>query len=187
MIGELPTSLVLGGKCFPIRTDFRVILRIFAAWNDPALTDAEKCAVCLLNLYEHPEDITPDIAQEAVLAAYRFCAAGEDIGEDAKPPVRLFDWVQDERILFPAVNKAAGYETRAVPYLHWWAFVGLLGEIGEGLFSTVLHIRSKRAEGKSLDKWEADFAHKHHRLIALHTPEEQAAIAETEAFLKTIL
>lgn len=186
MIGELPTSLEIGGREFPIRTDFRVILRIYAAWNDRALTDAEKCAVCLVNLYEHPEEITPDIAQEAARAAYRFCAAGQDIDED-KPPVKLFDWAQDERILFPAVNKAAGCETRALPYLHWWAFVGLLGEIGDGLFSTVLHIRQKRADGKRLDKWEEEFFRRNRKLITLRTPEEQAAIDETEEFLKTLI
>lgn len=186
MIGELPTSLTLGGKQFKIRTDFRVILRIFAAWNDPELTPQEQCMICLCNLYEHPEEITPDIAQEAVTQAYRFCAAGQEI-DDSKPPVRLFDWEQDERILFPAVNRAAGYETRAVPYLHWWAFVGLLGEIGDGLFSTVLHIRQKRADGKALDKWETEFARKHKKLVNLQTAQERAEIAETEEFLKTII
>ena len=182
MIGELPTSLLIGGRKIPIRTDFRVVLRIFAAWNDPALTDEEKCAVCLLNLYEHPEEITPDIAQ---VAAYRFCAGGEDVDTD-KPPVKLFDWAQDERILFPAVNKAAGYETRAVPYLHWWAFIGLMGEIADGLFSTVLHIRAKRADGKPLDKWEEAFVRKNKKLVNLYSSEERAAIENTENFLKTI-
>ena len=185
MIGELPTSLLIGGRKFSIHTDFRVVLRIFAAWNDPALTNEEKCAVCLLNLYEHPEEITPDIAQDAVLSAYRFCAGGEDVDTD-KPPVKLFDWAQDERILFPAVNKAAGYETRAVPYLHWWAFIGLMGEIADGLFSTVLHIRAKRADGKPLDKWEEAFVRKNKKLVNLYSAEERAAIEETENFLKTI-
>ena len=185
MIGELPTSLLIGGREFPIRTDFRVVLRIFAAWNDPALTDEEKCAVCLLNLYEHPEEITPDIAQDAVLSAYRFCAGGEDVDTD-KPPVKLFDWAQDERILFPAVNKAAGYETRAVPYLHWWAFIGQMGENGDGLFSTVLQIRVKRDDGKPLDKWEEAFVRKNKKLVNLYSADERAAIEETENFLKTI-
>lgn len=186
MIGELPTALLIAGQSFPIRTDFRVILRIYAAWNDPELTPEEKCTVCLLNLFEHPEQITAENAQEAVRAAYRFCAGGQDTPED-EPPARLFDWEQDERILFPAVNKAAGYETRSVPYLHWWAFLGLMGEIGDGLFSTVLHIRRKRIEGKALDKWEAEFERKNKKLIALHSREELAEIEETEDFLKTLI
>ena len=186
MIGELPTSLVIGGRTFPIRTDFRVILRIFSAWSDPALTDREKCAVCLLDLFEHPEGITADIAQEAVRAAYRFCAGGDEPDPD-RPPVKLFDWTQDAPILMPAVSRAAGVpDVRALPYLHWWSFLGLFGEMPEGLFSTVLHIRSKRAEGQKLEKWEAAFARKNARLVELHTAAERAAMDETARFLETI-
>lgn len=186
MIGYLPDSITLAGVQHPIRTDFRVVLRIFAAWGDPALTDQEKCAVCLLNLYEHPEEITADIGQEAVREAYRFCAHGEESKEDNRP--KLLDWVHDERILIPAVSKAAGVaDVRALPYLHWWTFLGLFGEISEGLFSTVLHIRQKQAEGKNLDKWEEAFLRKNKSLVVLRSAEEQAAIDETEAFLKTIL
>ena len=54
----------------------------------------------------------------------------------------------DEAIIFPANNKAAGCEVRAVLYLHWWTFLGYFGEIVEGLFSTIMSIRHKRAEGK---------------------------------------
>lgn len=187
MICELPDSIVLGGTAHPIRTDFRVILRIFAAWRDPALTDAEKCIVCLLDLYVHPARIGPDIAQEAVREAYRFCAGGA-LPEDTAPGPKLYDWVQDERIMMPAVSRAAGVtDVRALPYLHWWSFLGLFGEMPEGLFTTVLHIRQKRAEGKPLEKWEAAFLRKNKSLVVLHTAEEQAAIDKTEAFLKTIL
>lgn len=186
MIGELPVALDVGGQSFPIRTDFRVVLRIFSAWNDPELTPEEKCTICLLNLYEHPEQITAENAQEAVRKAYWFCAGGQDTPED-DPGVRLFDWEQDERILFPAINKAAGYETRTVPYLHWWAFLGLMGEIGDGLFSTVLHIRRKRADGKALDKWEQAFERRNKALIVLRTPEERAEIEQTKQFLETLI
>lgn len=186
MICILPDSITLAGTQHPIRTDFRVVLRIFAAWGDPALSDEEKCAVCLLNIYRHPERLTADIGQEAVREAYRFCAHGEEPGEDTRP--RILDWVHDERILIPAVSRVAGVaDVRALPYLHWWTFLGLFGEIREGLFSTVLHIRQKQAEGKRLDKWEESFLRKNRSLVVLRTPEEQSAIAETEAFLRTIL
>ena len=46
MIG-LPTSLNVAGEEYPIRTDYRVILTIFAAFNDPNLNDREKFTICL--------------------------------------------------------------------------------------------------------------------------------------------
>jgi len=67
------------------------------------------------------------------------------------------DWEQDENILFPAINKVAGFETRSIEYLHWWTFLGYYMEISEGVFSHVLSIRMKKAKGKKLEKWEREF------------------------------
>lgn len=67
------------------------------------------------------------------------------------------DWEQDEAILFPALNKTAGFEIRTAEYLHWWTFLGYYMEISEGVFSSVLHIRMKKAKRKKLDKWEREY------------------------------
>ena len=48
------------------------------------------------------------------------------------------DWDQDAPLIVPAINKVLGGEVRAMPYLHWWTFVGAYMEIGEGVFSSVL-------------------------------------------------
>ena len=54
------------------------------------------------------------------------------------------------------------------------------------MFSTVMNIRQKRAQGKKLEKWEHEFLRKHKELVILRTDEEQKAIEETEEFLRTI-
>lgn len=186
MIGELPVSLEVGGRLYAIRTDFRVILNIFSAFNDPELTDREKCYVCLKCLYEDLNVIPRDSIQEAIEKAYWFVGGGDIPQEDNTPNVRLFDWDKDGHIIFPEINKAAGQEVRQIPYMHWWTFLGYFSSIGEGIFSTVVNIRSKKAKGKKLEKWEKDFMREHKKLIALHSSEEQAAIDETEAFLREI-
>ena len=57
MIGLLPKSLQVDGKDYKIRSDFRVALNIFQAFNDPELTDFEKYTVCLDCLFiERPEN-----------------------------------------------------------------------------------------------------------------------------------
>lgn len=96
------------------------------------------------------------------------------------------DWKQDAHMIFPAVNKVAGFEVRSCDYLHWWTFIGMFGEIGDGLFATVLHIRQKRARSKPLDKWEQEFCARNSALVNLISDEEQAEIDETMAFLETI-
>ena len=50
-------------------------------------------------------------------------------------------------------------------YLHWWDFIGALQNIGDGLFASVVNIRSKRLHGKKLDKAEQAFARENEELI----------------------
>ncbi len=185
MIGELPEALAVGGKDYKIRTDYRDVLRIIQAFNDPELETREKLFVCLYILYEDFEDIPPDAYEEAYKQAVWFMDVGED-PEEAKPAARVMDWEQDEKILFPAINTAAGYEVRSVPHLHWWTFMGYFMEIHDGVFAQVLSLRQKRAKGKKLEKWEQEYWSSNKRLCVLHsklTEEEKEAKERLKALL----
>ncbi len=185
MIGTLPKALEVNGTSYSINPDFRNILRIFEAFNDSELSNGEKAFICVNRLYAAP--ISDEDIEEAINKAYWFCNGG-DAPKTKPEKVRTLDWKQDEQLIMPAISKAAGViDIRELPYLHWWSFLGLFGEIGEGLMSTVLHIRQKRAQGKSLDKWEREFYNKNKDLVNIITPEEQAEIDETEEFLKTLI
>lgn len=186
MIGVLPEALEIDGVSYAIRSDYRVVLHIFEAFADPGLTEEEKAEICLRCLYEHPEDIPPALLGEAVKRAFWFCDGG-DMPKTESEEIRTMDWKHDESVLFPAVSKAAGFEVRSCKHLHWWVFLGYFGEIGEGLFSTVMHIRQKQARGEKLEKWEREFFRRNRSLVELRTAEEQAAIEKTEAFLSTII
>lgn len=180
----LPRSLTVGGRQYAIRSDFRAALTIFDACNDNALSPQEKALAVIRCLYKE----IPDDAEKAYERALWFLDGG-DMPKSKQAPKRLIDWEQDEYIIFPAINKVAGYEVRSVKYLHWWSFLGLFNEIGEGLYSQVMNIRSKLAKGKTLEKWERDFYNEHPELITLReklTPEEEAALKEEEAFIDSI-
>lgn len=156
MIGDLPTSLTVNGRRFAIRTDFRDILNIISAFNDPELEDSEKLFVCLFTLYKNFDGLKKEDYEEAYKEALRFIDCGKGKNPDGKQP-RVMDWEQDEQILFPAINSVAGCEIRAKKYVHWWTFVGYFMEIHEGVFSQVVSIRQKKAKGKKLEKWESEF------------------------------
>ena len=47
MIGALPEELTLGGEDYPIRTDYRNVLQVFEAFQDPELTQEEKWIVVI--------------------------------------------------------------------------------------------------------------------------------------------
>lgn len=186
MIGVLPTSLEIGGRAYPIDSDFRTVLNIFEAFGDSKLTDEEKCLVCLYCLYEDVEAIPQEHIQEAVDKAYWFCDGG-DMPKSAPEKVRTLDWAHDEGIIFPAVNKTAGFEVRNCEYMHWWTFLGIFGEISEGLFTTVMHIRQKKAQGKKLEKWEREFFKKNRSLVEIINKDDKRDMEEDEAFLKELL
>lgn len=177
---DLPTTLEIGGVGFSIRTDFRVILDILRAYSDPDLEQDEKALVCLELLYVDYEQIPEDKLEEAMLKAVEFI----DMGQKAKDnSPRLMDWEHDAAVIIPEVNKNLGYECRNPNIeVHWWTFLGAYMGIGEGLYSNILNIRSKRAKGKKLEKYEKEFEKENKDLIKLpkHLTEEQMRNDEEE-------
>ncbi len=173
---SLPTSLTVRGVGYPIRTDFRDILYLLGILADPAFEEDERGEICLRVMYITWEDIPPEDRQEALDRAAAFIDGGVPAKGGRRGP-RTMDWEQDGPIILPAVNRVLGREVREMEYLHWWTFLGAYMEIGESLFSEVLHIRRKRAKGKKLEKHEQEFYRENRELVELRprrTEEEQA-------------
>lgn len=157
MIGLLPQTLKVCNKDYEIRSDFRDVLRIIMAYNDKDLSDEEKVFVCLHRLYKKIETIPKDkdTYAAAINAATEFI---ECHMSDGKPSPKVVNWEKDEQLIFPAINKVAGMEVRAVPYMHWWTFLGYFQAIDrEDLWGVVLTIRQKKAMHKKLEKHEQEF------------------------------
>ena len=184
MIGELPKSVSVNGVDRSIRSDFRDVLKILCAFNDPELDNAEKVYVCLFVFFEDFDSIPKEDYEAAFKAAMQFIDHGSDGNSDNAPHV--MDWEQDESIMFPAINKVAGFETRSAEYLHWWTFVGYYMEISEGVFSNVLSLRLKKVKGKKLEKWEREYWSANKNICVLKpklTAEEQAEKDRLNALL----
>lgn len=184
MIGALPRSLTVGGLPRAINADFRVALNLFDCLSDDKYSPLEKAYLTVRTIY--CDDIPDELFTEAAERAYWFLDGG-DMPKSSKSRARIIDWKHDEHMIFPAVSKAAGREVREMTFLHWWSFLGYMGEVGEGLYSTVINIRQKLANGKKLEKHEREFLHRNKELIVLRSEEEKRDIAEDEEFLKTLL
>ena len=180
---DLPKALTVAGREWAIRADFRDVLNILDAFDDPELTEVEKAYVCLHNLYVDFADLPPGDYAEAYRAAVAFIDHG--LGGQGGGP-RTVDWEQDAPLLFPAVNRAAGYEVRDAAFLHWWTFLGLFMEIRESVYATVLALRQKRARGEKLEPWERDFWRRNAGICRLR-PRLSAAEAEEKARLERLL
>lgn len=183
MIGALPKSLSVSGQSFAIRSDYRIALNLLDALSCDDLTNLDKAYLTVKTLYF--DDIPDELFTPAVTAAYQFLDGG-DIPKSKPLPVRMIDYKHDEAMLFSAVNNAAKCEVRALEYMHWWTFLSYMASSGEGLFSTVMNIRAKLAQGKRLEKHEREFIAKHKELVILRSEQEQREIEQTEEFLRTI-
>ena len=179
MIFDLPTALEVGGEMWEIATDYRDILRILTAFEDPDLEDGEKAAICLYNLYVDLERMPQELLQEDMEAAIAFIDHGAGNGQ---PGPRTMDWTQDAPLIFPAVNRAAGFEVRSAEYIHWWTFTGYFMEIKDSVYSTVLSLRQKKARGKKLEKQEKEFWSQNRGICELKKKLTEAEQAEEDYF-----
>lgn len=177
MLYDLPKTVEVHGREWAIRSDFRDILNIIAAFDDPNLEAQEKAYVCLKVFYENFEDIPEADYNSAFQAAMDFIDYGKD---ENKPGRKTMDWEQDAPLLFPAVNHVAGYEVRSVEYLHWWSFMGMFMEIQDGVYATVLSLRNKKANHKKLEKWENEWWQKNLGICKIKPRYSDAEKAEQE-------
>ena len=161
----LPTALEVHGTTWNIRSDYRDVIRVIEAMNDPELEPQEKVYVAMFIIYEDFQNIPDDDYKEAFEKACEFIDYGDK--SERRSKTKLVDFEQDEKLIISAVNKVVGCEIRAIPYMHWWTFLGYFMEIGECSFSTVLSIRSKRAEGKKLEKWEQEYFDKNRDVVVI--------------------
>lgn len=82
---ELPTTVMVAGSSFAIRSDFRAVLDALAALTDPDLTQQEQYVACLQILYPRWKEL-PD-ANAALRAAFTFINEGkEDEQQGFRPP-----------------------------------------------------------------------------------------------------
>lgn len=181
MMWDLPIAVEINGKSHAIRNkcDYRVVLDVICALNDNDLTEEEKFKCALVIFYEDTSQI--DDFETAIKEMFRIINGGQvdEQANDNKP--RLMDWEHDFPVLVAPINRVLGYEVRSVDYLHFYTFLSAYYEIGECTFSTIVSIRSKKAKGQKLDKWEIDYLREHRKMVEL----PQKLTAEEEELLNS--
>ena len=176
----LPTALPVAGQERAVQTDFRDVLNILSWLDEPDsnLRPDERWYVALALFYRDFAALPPTAYPEAAAALAAFLAGpGGDAASPARPGPRLIDWQKDAALIAAGVNRAAGCEVRALPYLHWWSFLGWFAAMGPGALGTVVAIRDKLHRGKRLEGWELDYYRAHRDQIDLRpapTADEQA-------------
>ena len=169
----LPKEIEIQGKMHRIRTDFRCILDIFAAFADPELTQEERIYVCLDILYVDFESFTPDMIEEAIEKCMTFLNGGREDKGPRGP--KLIDWEFDYPYIIAPVNRIMGKDVRGMKYLHWWTFLSAFHEIGECTLSQIVRIRSLKARGKLTDRADKEWYRQNRDIVDIpaHYPEAE--------------
>lgn len=168
MIYDLPKSVEIQGKEYSIRYDYRAVLDIFMALNDPDLSLNAKTLVALEIFYPEFSEIPRSHIKEAIEKCHEFINGGEK-DQNSKAP-KLVDWEQDFKYIAAPVNRVLGYDVRdSEKETHWWTFISAYYEIGECLFSQIVRIRDMKARGKPLSKSDKEWLRKNRHLVEFKT------------------
>ena len=173
MITDLPFTLTVDGEEKEIYPDFRNIILVCNAFNDPDLTQSEKTRVMLEMIYVDDwwefKDIDAAIKQAIWLIDW-----GKEYTEKENGP-RIMDWEQDYNLIVSAVNNKANVgDVRELPFMHWWTFLGYLSDRGECQFSSITDFRDKLNKGKKLEKWEKEVLRENRDQIILKNKSNNA-------------
>ena len=141
LLTSFPEAVRIDGVRCPLNTDFRVGLRIMAAYEDPGLTAVEKQVVLCRLLYQAQP---PDFAQ-AVREGVRFLDGGERPREPRGG--RVYSFTQDGAYIYSAVLQTHGIDLQTAQ-MHWWKFRMLFLDLHEDTtFQRMVSLRSRREKG----------------------------------------
>lgn len=154
---NLPTSVNVAEVDWDIRTDFRIVIDVLIAFDNPEYDNAEKWLYAMMSMVVDFDNLPEELYTQMSEALNAFIDMGIK-EEKHRTNRKVMDWEQDASLIVTAVNKVVGHEIRAEKYMHWWTFLASYLEIdNKCLYSHILQIRSKKARGKKLEKWEQQF------------------------------
>lgn len=180
-IWNLPVRLRVGEEEYPIHADFRDVLEIFRVFQEENTPEFIRWYVALRLFYEG--EIPTKHQQEAMEKMVAFFRAGYQETTDAPA---ILDWELDAPLIAADINKTAGQELRAIPFVHWWTFLGWFHCIGEGQLSTVVSIRDKLRRGQKLQDHERAFYRANRALVDRKKPLSAEERAEKERLEKRL-
>lgn len=157
---------MVGGRIYPIRTDYRAGIAYSMAASDGSLTPQR-----LLDIWfpgPAPSDFAA--AQEAVNAFYRRTEDKPGSGKDGPMP---YSYLADAGAIFAAFQRAYGIDLSAAT-MHWWRFMALLEALVTHSFEDRVQYRITEPS-KIKDKAQREHYYQMRRLYQLDEHGQPAA------------
>ena len=145
LIDSLPETVIVDGREFAIRSDFRISIMFEMMVSDSKLSKSQKLAQAL-ELYF--EDEVPTNHNEAIKQVLDFYGCGKKHTSPKKnkkagirSPVYSFEY--DDGYIFSAFIDQYGIDLNDIPYLHWWKFKAMFDALKSD--NEIVKIMSYRA------------------------------------------
>lgn len=186
LFAPLPRAVEVDGVRYPLHTDFRVALRILAAFEDEGLAAYEQQGIMLSLLYEGrpPPDLTA-AARLGIL--FLNCGKTPAAAEEAASMQtgRLFSFSHDAPLIWAAMQRSHGVDVLDGP-MHWYRFAALFADIAEDtFFSRIVALRRAQRLG-TLTREQRRCAAQLEGYLRLPEAGAQGQTEETRAFFAAL-
>lgn len=179
-----PEMLRIGGGEWPVRTDFRDVLRY-----DQILKEDPGDGSRLEEALRFMLGMLPDDVIGAIEQLNWFIQCGSVEGKKHKPSPKLLgvncekpmDYALDARLIWSAFRRVYQMDLRQTEYLHWWDFQAMLEELPEDVcLNRIIRYRTIDTRNKNLSREERELyeaLQRYYRIREVPT-ERQERIAE---------
>lgn len=130
LIDELPQTVTIDNKEFPISTNFRTFILFEMLLSDNSLSDRRKMEE-MINLFfveETPERITEEVIN-SIIDFYRcgkqVTRKQKAVRRTVKNKKKVYDFECDDAYIYAAFVSAYNIDLNEIDYLHWWKFKAL--------------------------------------------------------------
>lgn len=133
LIDTLPDTVMVDGREFFIRSDFRISIMFELLIGDTELSKEQKLYQMLELYYE----TIPANIEEAVEQVLNFYACGKQRKENSSRAKRkeitspIYSFEHDDGLIFSAFYDQYGIDLNDIDYLHWWKFRAMFDALKE--------------------------------------------------------
>lgn len=173
---KLPTSVLINGREYPIRSNFRTMIKFEQLMQDPEGTNEEKTWLALRLFYPQiPNDI--EKAVDKLLWFYRCDKRDNLYAQKAKKKKsryadRIYDFEYDDDYIYAAFMAQYHMDLHRVRYMHWWKFRAMFNALSEDtLFVKIMEYRA--VELDKVPKEKKAFYRRMKMLYALPVSKEE--------------
>lgn len=128
----LPSAVVVGGRFYKIRTDFREWLKISDFWEKSDVSEQEK-AMMLLSVFQEmpPANFTQDSMESLILFFRHDENPMTDSSPTKKSTEKILSWSYDAAYIYSAFLAVYRINLLEIPEMHWHVFLNLFNTLPE--------------------------------------------------------